>query len=233
MKRAAIYARVSTRNGHQDPETQLLALRQVAERAGWQIAGKYVDHGISGAKGRDKRPEFDRLLKDATRRQFDIVMAWSVDRLGRSLQDLVAFLGDLHAQGVDLYLHIQGIDTTTPGGKALFQMMGVFAEFERAIIQERVCAGLAKARAQGKRLGRPKVPSSVERSIQAARAAGKGQLAIARELRVGVGTVRRVLGLTRRHEGVGSNRGQEPPTVSAAAPAGLRSVPSSRTAGRR
>jgi DNA invertase Pin-like site-specific DNA recombinase len=195
MKRAAIYARVSTRNGHQDPETQLLALRQVAQRADWQIAGEYVDHGISGAKGRDKRPEFDRLLKDATRRQFDIVMAWSVDRLGRSLQDLVAFLGDLHAQGVDLYLHIQGIDTTTPGGKALFQMMGVFAEFERAIIQERVCAGLAKARAQGKRLGRPKVSSVVERSIQAARAAGKGQLAIARELRVGVGTVRRVLGL--------------------------------------
>jgi DNA invertase Pin-like site-specific DNA recombinase len=108
---------------------------------------------------------------------------------------LVAFLGDLHAQGVDLYLHIQGIDTTTPGGKALFQMMGVFAEFERAIIQERVCAGLAKARAKGKRLGRPKVPASVERAIQAARAAAKGQLAIARELRVGVGTVRRVLGL--------------------------------------
>ncbi len=105
--------------GHQDPETQLLALGQVAERAGWQIAGEYVDHGISGAKGRDKRPEFDRLLKDATRRQFDVVMAWSIDRLGRSLQDLVAFLGDLHAQGVDLYLHIQGIDTTTPGGKAL------------------------------------------------------------------------------------------------------------------
>jgi len=197
MKRAAIYARVSTRNGHQDPETQLLALRQVAERAGWQIAGEYVDHGISGAKGRDQRPAFDRLLKDATRRQFDLVMAWSVDRLGRSLQDLVAFLGDLHAQGVDLYLHIQGIDTTTPGGKALFQMMGVFAEFERAIIQERVCAGLAKARAKGKRLGRPMVSPSVERSIQAARAAGKGQLAIARELRVGVGTVRRVLGLTR------------------------------------
>ena len=196
MKRAAVYARVSTRNGHQDRETQLLALRQVAKRAGWQIAGEYVEHGISGAKGRDKRPEFDRLLKDATRRQFDLVMAWSVDRLGRSLQDLVAFLGDLHAQGVDLYLHVQGIDTTTPGGKALFQMMGVFAEFERAMIQERVCAGLAKARAKGKQLGRPKVAASVEESIRAARAAGKGQVAIARELKVGVGTVRRVLGLT-------------------------------------
>jgi DNA invertase Pin-like site-specific DNA recombinase len=90
MKRAALYARVSTRNGHRDPETQLLALRQVAERVGCQIQGEYVDHGISGARSRDKRPEFDGLLKDATRRQFDLVMAWSVDRLGRSLQDLVS-----------------------------------------------------------------------------------------------------------------------------------------------
>jgi DNA invertase Pin-like site-specific DNA recombinase len=194
MKRAAIYARVSTRNGHQDPETQLLALRQVPERAGWEIVEEYIDHGISGAKGRDQRPGFDQLLKGATRRRFDVVMAWSVDRLGRSLQDLVAFLGDMHAQGVDLYLDRQGVDTTTPGGKALFQMMGVFAEFERAMIRERVCAGLDKARARGKRLGRPKVPVSIERAIRAARNTGKGQLAIARELRVGVSMVRRVLG---------------------------------------
>jgi DNA invertase Pin-like site-specific DNA recombinase len=194
MKRAAIYARVSTRNGHQDPETQLLALRQVAERAGWQVVEEYVDHGISGAKGRDQRPAFDRLLKDATRRKFDIIMAWSVDRLGRSLQDLVAFLGEVHAQGVDLYLDRQGVDTTTPGGKALFQMMGVFAEFERAMIRERVCAGLDRARAKGKRLGRPQVAPAVEEAIRAARAAGKGQLAIARDFGVGVSTVRRVLG---------------------------------------
>jgi DNA invertase Pin-like site-specific DNA recombinase len=194
MKRAAIYARVSTRNGHQDPEVQLMALRQVAERAGWQIVEEYVDHGISGAKGRDKRPAFDRLLKDATRRKFDLIMAWSVDRLGRSLQDLVGFLGDVHAQGIDLYLDRQGVDTTTPGGKALFQVMGVFAEFEREMIRERVCAGLDKARAKGKRLGRPTVPQSVEQSIRAARAIGKGQLAIARDLGVGVSTVRRVLG---------------------------------------
>jgi DNA invertase Pin-like site-specific DNA recombinase len=193
MKRAAIYARVSTRNGHQDPETQLLALRQVAQRAGWQVVDEYVDSGISGAKGRDQRPAFDQLLKDATRRKFDIIMAWSVDRLGRSLQDLVAFLGDMHAQGVDLYLDRQGVDTTTPGGKALFQLMGVFAEFERAMIRERVCAGLDKARAKGKRLGRPQVAPVVEDAIRAARKAGKGQLAIARDLRVGVSTVRRVL----------------------------------------
>jgi len=195
MKRAAIYARVSTRSGHQDPEVQLLALRQVAERAGWQVVEEYIDHGISGAKGRDQRPAFDGLMKDATRRRFDVVMAWSVDRLGRSLQDLVAFLGEVHAQGVDLYLDRQGVDTTTPGGKALFQMMGVFAEFERAMIRERVCAGLDKARAKGKRLGRPQVASAVEDAIRAARAAGKGQLAIARDLGVGVSTVRRVLGV--------------------------------------
>jgi DNA invertase Pin-like site-specific DNA recombinase len=171
-KRAAIYARVSTRNGHQDPEVQLMALRQVAERAGWEHVGEYVDHGISGAKGRNQRPAFDRLLKDATRRRFDVIMAWSVDRLGRSLQDLVAFLGDLHAQGIDLYLDRQGVDTTTPGGKALFQMMGVFAEFERAMIQERVKVGLARAVARGARLGRPKTSIRKERAFREARAEG-------------------------------------------------------------
>jgi hypothetical protein len=115
------------------------------------------------------------------------------DCLGRSLQDLVAFLGDVHAQGVDLYLDRQGVDTTTPGGKALFQMMGVFAEFEPAIIRERVCAGLDKARAKGSRLGRPKVPASVEQAIRDRLATGKGQLATARELKVGVSTVRRIV----------------------------------------
>ncbi len=192
-KRAALYARVSTRNGHQDPETQLLALREVAQRSGSEVVEEYVDHGVSGAKGRDKRPAFDRLCNDATRRRFDVVLAWSVDRLGRSLQDLVTFLGDLHAQGVDLYLHQQGVDTTTPGGKALFQMMGVFAEFERAIIRARVCAGLDKARAKGKRLGRPRVPQADERTVRAAFAEGKSKRAIARDHEISDGTVRRVL----------------------------------------
>ncbi len=112
MKRAAIYARVSTTNG-QTPSNQIGRLREVAEKAGWEIVEEFVDRGISGAKGRDKRPAFDRLCKAATRREIDVVMAWSVDRLGRSLQDLVAFLGDLQAAGVDLYLDRQGIDTTT------------------------------------------------------------------------------------------------------------------------
>ena len=150
--RAAIYARVSTLNG-QTPENQLIELRRVAESSGWKLTAEYVDEGISGSKGRNDRPEYDALCKAAVRREFDVVMAWSVDRLGRSLQNLVGFLGELHAAGVDLYLHQQGIDTTTPAGKALFQMMGVFAEFERAMISERVNAGLARAKAEGKKLG--------------------------------------------------------------------------------
>ena len=147
----------------------------------------------SGAKGRDKRPAFDEMCTAATRREIDLIAAWSVDRLGRSLQDLVGFLGDLHASGVDLYLHQQGLDTTTPAGKALYQMLGVFAEFERAIIRERVLAGLSRARAQGKRLGRPPVSSKVERGILRARAEGKGINRIARELRTGSSVVSRVI----------------------------------------
>ncbi len=191
-KRAAIYARVSTTNG-QTPENQLIQLRRVAKKAGWNVVEEFVDHGISGAKGRDERPAYDRLCKAATQREFDVVMARSVDRLGRSLQDLVAFLGELHGVGVDLYLHQQSINTTSPGGKALFQMMGVFAEFERAIIRERVNAGLQRAREKGTRLGRPPVRPEVEQAIRNARAEGKGMLKIARELGVGTGTVQRVL----------------------------------------
>src|SRR4249920_585295 len=147
MKRAVLYLRVSTLD--QTTANQERELRQVADRAGWQIVHVYKDHGISGAKGKDKRPQFEALHKAAARRQFDVVMAWSVDRLGRSLQDLVGFLSEIHAAGVDLFLHQQGIDTTSPGGKAMFQMLGVFAEFERSIIQERVRAGLRRAKAEG------------------------------------------------------------------------------------
>ena len=132
MKRAVLYLRVSTIE--QTTANQERELRQVAERAGWDVVKVYKDHGISGSKGRDKRPAFDALHKAAARREFDMVMAWSVDRLGRSLQDLISFLSEVHAAGVDLFLHQQGLDTTTPAGKALFQMMGVFAEFERSMI---------------------------------------------------------------------------------------------------
>jgi DNA invertase Pin-like site-specific DNA recombinase len=192
-KRVAIYARVST--GEQTPDNQLQELRAVAERTGWQVSAEYIDHGIGGAKGRDRRPAYDRLYRAIVRREIDLVMAWSVDRLGRSLQQLVALLSDLHAKDVDLYLHQQGNHTTTPAGKAMFQMCGVFAEFERATIQERVRAGLerARARAQGKTLGRPRTPEVVERKIRAARRQGKGIKKIAREMGVGVSTVQRVV----------------------------------------
>ena len=153
MRQAVIYLRVSTIE--QTTANQERELREIASRMGCEIVKVYRDHGISGAKGRDRRPAFDKLCRDAARREFDMVMAWSVDRLGRSLQDLVGFLSELHAFKIDLFLRQQGLDTTTPAGKAMFQMMGVFAEFERAMIRERVNAGIARAKAGGKHCGRP------------------------------------------------------------------------------
>lgn len=191
MRRVALYTRVSTDS--QTTENQERELREIATRSGWQIVEVYRDHAISGAKGRDQRPAFDALCKDATRRKFDMVMAWSVDRLGRSLQDLVGFLSELHAAGVDLFLHQQGIDTTTPAGKAMFQMMGVFAEFERAMIRDRVNSGLARAKAQGKALGRPKIDTATEAAIaEALKAGGVGIRKLAERHGVGTGTVQRI-----------------------------------------
>lgn len=189
--RVALYTRVSTDG--QSVENQRRELLAVAERRGWEVAQEYSDHGISGAKDRDKRPAFDRMLKGATRRDFDMIAAWSVDRLGRSLQHLVAFLGEVHAAGIDLYLHQQSVDTSTPAGKAMFQMLGVFAEFERAMIVSRVNAGLRRARAAGKTLGRPKTDKKTEADIRKAIQKGdKGLLKIAKEHRVGSGTVQRI-----------------------------------------
>ena len=193
MKRAAVYLRVSTVD--QTTANQERELREVAERAGWEVVKVYKDHGISGAKSRDKRPQFDALCRDANARQFDLVMAWSVDRLGRSLQDLVEFLSNLHALKIDLFLKTQGIDTTTPGGKAMFQMMGVFAEFERSIIQERVRAGLRRAKEEGKTLGRPKLAAELEARIRAAlneTTRTKGVRKIAEEFGVSPSTVQAI-----------------------------------------
>src|SRR5215475_2828050 len=190
MKRAVLYLRVSTLD--QTVANQERELRQVAERAGWEIVHVYRDHGISGAKGRDKRPAFDALHKAAARREFDVVMAWSVDRLGRSLKDLVNFLDELRALNVDLFLKTQGIDTTSPSGKAMFGMLSVFADFERSIIQERVRAGLARAKSQGKVLGRPKIAADIESAVRATLAGGTGMLKTARLHSVGVGTVQRI-----------------------------------------
>lgn len=188
-KRVAIYTRVSTSDGKQTTENQLRELRAAAERMGWEIVAYYTDEGISGARGRDKRPGLDAMLKAITRREFDMVAAWSVCRLGRSLQHLISLLGDLDARGVDLYLHVQALDTSTPSGKAMFGMLGVFAEFERSMISERVKAGLARSTKKG---GRPALdPEKVERIK---RSLGKGISinATAKKLRVGVGTVHRL-----------------------------------------
>ncbi len=190
-RKAALYLRTS--HSDRTTENQRRELRKAAKRAGWSIAAVYEDNGISGAKGRDGRPGFDQMLKDANRREFDVIMAWSVDRLGRSLQHLVGFLDEVHALKIDLYLHVQGMDTTTPAGRALFQMLGVFSEFERAIIRERVMAGLARAKAQGKAIGRPKVNGQVEKKVLKLRSGGMGIKRIAKEAGVAVGTVYRIL----------------------------------------
>jgi DNA invertase Pin-like site-specific DNA recombinase len=196
MKRAVLYLRVSTID--QTTANQERELREIAGRVGYEIVKVYKDHGVSGAKSRDKRPAFDALCRDVTKRQFDVVMAWSVDRLGRSLQDLVAFLSELHALAIDLFLHQQGLDTTTPAGKAMFQMMGVFAEFERSMIVERVRAGIARAKTSGtksgKAFGRPRTAPEVEQRIRDALATpGRpGFHKIAAQFGVATGTVQRI-----------------------------------------
>jgi DNA invertase Pin-like site-specific DNA recombinase len=191
--RIAIYTRVST--GSQTTENQLRELQTVAERHGWQVVVRFTDEGISGAKGRDQRPGLNRLMEGVTRRDFDKVMAWSVDRLGRSLPDLLNIMGELKANGVDLYLHQQSLDTSTPAGRAMFQMLGVFSEFEREIIRERVNSGLARAKAQGKKLGRPTrdTPKRIT-AIRKLRNQGVGINKIARQLGIGVSVVQRVVG---------------------------------------
>lgn len=190
-KRMAIYLRVSTAD--QTTANQRQALEAVALKSGWEIVEVFEDHGISGAKGRHQRPAFDSMLKAVARRDIDGIAAWSVDRLGRSLQDLVAFLGEINAAGVSLYLHQQGLDTATPSGKAMFQLLGVFAEFERAIITERINAGIARAKANGQKFGRPSIPSTTEDQIRLLRSQGMGINRIAKTLHVANGTVSRVV----------------------------------------
>lgn len=200
-KRAALYLRVSTDG--QTTANQRLALEAVAVHRGWTIAGIYEDAGISGAKGRDKRPGLDTMLKDATRGKFDVVMSWALDRIGRSLSDLLATLETLRGANAAIFLHQQAIDTTTPSGLAFFQMLGVFSEFERGMIRARVMAGLERAKANprkgAKAIGRPKVSPKVEAAIRAKLAEGVGMIKAAKELGVGVGTVQRI----KRAEAVG------------------------------
>jgi DNA invertase Pin-like site-specific DNA recombinase len=189
-KRAAIYIRVSTDG--QTTENQRMALEAVAAQRGWTIAAIYDDAGISGAKGRDKRPGLDKLLTDAARARFDVVMAWAMDRLGRSLAGLIDTLKTLEAANVDLFLHQQTIDTTTPAGRTFFHVTGAFAEFERDMIRSRVNAGLDRARARGVRLGRPTVKAKVENAVRDRLMAGDGMVKIAKALGIGVSTVQRM-----------------------------------------
>lgn len=193
VKKVALYSRVST--DIQTAENQLRELRAYAERMGYRIVAELIDNGISGSKGRGSRPAYNRLCEMISRKEIDIVLSWSVDRISRSLPDLLSFLGELKAKGVDLFLHQNNLDTSTPGGRALFQMLGVFSELETAIMKERIHAGLNRARAEGKKLGRPSVADSPQiiNSVRLLREKDMAIHAIAKNLRIGVGTVQKIL----------------------------------------
>ena len=187
MKRAALYLRVST--DKQTLENQRKRLGEIAEARGWQIVAEYSDAGISGAKGRDQRPGLDAMLKDASKRRFDVCMAFAIDRLGRSLIDLLGTIQHLEACGCDLFISEQAIDTTTPAGRLMFQVTGAFAEFERALIRQRVHAGLARAKAKGVRIGRPgKDPERVAKARDLLKG-GMGIVRAAKQAGLGVSTV--------------------------------------------
>jgi DNA invertase Pin-like site-specific DNA recombinase len=190
QKRAALYLRVSTDG--QTVDNQRLALEAVCEQRGWEVVEVYADNGVSGAKGRNQRAGLDALLKDAARGRFNVVLAWALDRLGRSLMDLLDTLSELDAVSVALVLHQQAIDTTTPAGRMFFQVTGAFAEFERGMIRSRVVAGLERARSRGVRLGRPRTGAKVEAAIRARLARGEGIKKVAKAIGVGNGTVSRI-----------------------------------------
>ena len=190
--RAALYLRVSTTDT-QTTENQRMALAKVARHREWEIVQTYEDAGISGAKGRDKRPAFDRMLTDAVRRRFDVLMVWSIDRLGRSVLHVASAMAEMDAAGVALYSDQQAIDSTSPFGKAMMQMACVFGELEREMIRARVRAGLNRVREQGiKKLGRPQVGQKVEETIRRHLGAGHGILKVAKIVGCGSGTVQRV-----------------------------------------
>ena len=197
MKRAALYLRVS--KNEQTIDNQRLELERVAAAKGWKIVSVFKDEGVSGSFGRGVRSQYDAMLKKGVQAQHDVVMAWDVSRLSRSLSDLVQTLDELHACGIDLYLHQQAIDTTTPAGKAMFQMCGVFAEFEKAILGERVKAGLKRAVQSGKRLGRPMKLVNI-RKILEDREKGKTIRRIANEHNVSIGKIHQIVSLEEESE---------------------------------
>lgn len=189
MKRAALYLRVST--DKQTTENQAQKLAEVARARGWQIVEQYEDAGISGAKGRDKRPALNRMLNDASRRKYDVVMVWAIDRLGRSLADLISTVQTLEACGVDLFVDQQSMDTTTPGGKFMFHVFGAIAEFERSMIRSRIMAGLAVAKSKGRKSGRKVDPAKIE-TARALIANGTGVVKAAKAAGLGTSTVQRI-----------------------------------------
>ncbi|WP_421853143.1 recombinase family protein [Novosphingobium sp.] len=186
-KRVCFYTRVSTDS--QTTENQHRELVAVAERNGWEIVAEFTDQGISGAKSRDQRPGYDALMKAVARREIDLVATWAVDRLGRSLQNLVSFLTEINAKSVDLYLHQQALDTSTPSGRAMFGMLSVFADFEREMIRSRIMAGLARSQ---KKPGRPALDIAKADRIRRELSRGTSINATARMLKVGVATVHRI-----------------------------------------
>src|SRR5882762_4165853 len=187
IARVALYARVSTLN-NQDPEMQLAELREYAGRRGWQIVEEFTDQGVSGCK--ESRPALNRLMADACRRRFDAVLVWKIDRFGRSLKHLVNALAELAALGVAFISLRDNLDLSTPSGRLMFQIIGAMAEFERALIQERVRAGLRNARAKGRRLGRPRVLVDASR-IASLRTQGRSWSQIQAQLGVSKGTAQR------------------------------------------
>lgn len=189
-KRCAFYVRTST--DRQSVENQVAALTAIAERRGWKIIETYRDAGISGTKGRNGRPGLDAALTGAKRHHFDILMVWAIDRLGRSLTDLLSTIKSLETWGTELYIDQQNIDTTSPMGRVIFVIFGALAEFERTHIVSRINAGIARAKAAGKTFGRPKIAAKLEAAIVRTLKSGKGIHKTAREHGVGVGTVQRI-----------------------------------------
>ncbi len=193
MKKVCLYCRVSTT--HQTSENQLRELRVVAERMGYEIVSEFIDNGISGAKSRKDRPALDEMMKLANQRKFEMVMCWSIDRLGRSLQHLVEILNELQAMKIDLFFMQQGMDTTTPSGRMIFSVFGAIGEFERNLIRERVIAGQQRAKASGTHIGRPtKMNDGMRSAIQAMHQNGMSIRQIAKSCKVGIGTVYSVIG---------------------------------------
>lgn len=192
MKKVCLYCRVSTT--HQTSENQIRELRAVAERMGYEIVSEFIDNGISGAKSRKDRPALDDMMKQATQRKFEMVMCWSIDRLGRSLQHLVEILNELQAMKIDLFFMQQGMDTTTPSGRMIFSVFGAIGEFERNLIRERVIAGQQRAKSSGVHIGRPtKMNDGMRSAIKAMHQNGMSVRQIAKSCKVGIGTIYSVI----------------------------------------